>query len=110
MRLSVEIDTVEDKLAFELFDATTLAVGITTRLPGKALLTFCGVRRDTVPGVHSVRLELGIEPDTSLGQTAAWLCERVAGRASLIRIDGSDIAVDSAGIERALSQHVRKPA
>ena len=104
MRLPIEIETGEDRLAFDLFDATTLAVGISIALPGQAILTFRGVQtKEGGPG--TLRLELGIEKDSSMRQAAAWLCERVGGRATAIRIGGAGVDLDPEKLERALNHH-----
>ena len=104
MTIPIEIETREDRLAFELFDATTLAVGISLGLPGNAVLTFRGLgRRKDPKDPYTVRLELGLGNNASVAEAARWLCSRVKGRASAMRVRGASVEVDPAKVEQALT-------
>ena len=107
MRLPIDIETHEDRLAFELFDATTLAVGISITIPGDAVLTFrgLGARHDRPDAPGTLRLELSLDHTAAAGRAAAWLCSRIQGRASTLLIAGTGVEVDAAKVENALRQH-----
>lgn len=101
MRLPIEIETSEDRLAFDIFDATTLAVGVSITVPGGAVLTFRGVaRQKDAGGLGTLRLEVSIEQNASIAQAAAWLCQRVGGRATVVRIAGQAVNCEAGEIER----------
>lgn len=103
MRLPIEIETTEDHLAFELFDTTTLAVGISIVVPGDVVLTFRGVaRKSDAAGLGILRLEVGIERNASIAQAATWLCQRVGGHATVVRIAGQVVNCEPGEIERVL--------
>ena len=110
MRLPIDIDTPEDRLAFDLFDAITLAVGVSITLPGDAVLTFRGVgnRGDRPDAPGTLRLELSLDHNADAGRAAAWLCARIQGRATALRVGGASVEVDPAKVEYALSQHAKK--
>jgi hypothetical protein len=98
MTLPIDVETDENQLAFDLFEATTLAQGVSFSLPRDAVLIFRGVR----PGV--IRLELRADKDASVASAAAWLCQRLEGRASAIRIGGTPVEVDPGKVEQALKR------
>jgi len=106
MRLPIEIETREDRLAFDLFDATTLAVGVSHALPGGAILTFRGLgeRRDPADP-FTVRLEIGLE-NGSIPGAVTWLCGRLRGRATSIRVGGIGVAVDPVTVEQAFTRAI----
>jgi hypothetical protein len=103
--MQLEIETRDIGVAFDILSTPgRLTSGSSVSAPGGATLTFGGLierRALDVPGV--LQFIVDCSTDIEIGLLAAWLYEKVKGRATRLRINRVEIQVEEGEIKRVLS-------
>ena len=82
MRIPLELDTTDRRLAFDLFDGTnSLKVGVTAALPGDATLIHNGLMVRKAFGIpETLQLIVDVSISVNCGLVANWLYEKLKSR------------------------------
>ena len=106
--MQIEVETRDIRVAFDILGTPgRLASGTSVSAPGGATLTFEGLierRAFNVPGVLQFIVNSSIDID--IGLLAAWLYEKVKGRATHLRINRVEIQIEEGEIKRVLSEQI----
>jgi hypothetical protein len=88
MRLTLEIETHDKELAFDILDARTIGPGTATQVPGGATVT-CGqmMMRKAFGVPEALQFVIETSKDVEIALLGAWLYDKVKDRTSRITIN-----------------------
>lgn len=108
--MQLEIDIRDIGVAFDILGTLgRLKSGTRITTPGGAILTYKGLveyRAVDIPAILQFIVDRSVDIDTGL--FAAWLYDKVKGRASRIRINRVDIEIDKGEIKRVLLEQINR--
>lgn len=106
--MQLEIDIRDIRVAFDILGTPgRLTSGSQVTAPGGATLTFEGLverRALDIPGVLQFIVDCSV--NVEIGLLAAWLYDKVKGRAARLRINRVEVEIDEGEIKRVLLEQV----
>lgn len=106
--MQLEIDIRDIRVAFDILGTPgRLTPGSQVNAPGGATLTFEGLverRALDIPSVLQFVVDCSV--NVELGLLAAWLYDKVKGRASRVRINRVEVEIDEGEIKRVLLEQI----
>lgn len=114
MELSIEIETDDRTLAFDLFESKEVRAGLTEKAIGEGISIRCegGVIRKAVGFPEIVKIALVIAEKVVLpvtvSLTAKWLYDKLKGRASKVIIEHTVVEIDEGQIKKVIIEELRK--
>ncbi len=98
---------VPPQAILEIFEAKSVASGMSRAVPGGATVTLGGVEKDTYGAVSLVPVVVTLRPDGAIDLFSSWLCEKLKRmHVRQVRIKGFEIEVSAEGIARAISERI----
>ena len=110
MRVTIEVDTLDRQLGFDLFGpGKSLGPGVSTELPGDATLTLERLHiRKAIAVPETLQLVLTFGGGIATGLVANWLYDKLKGKAKKVRIDRVEIQLDEGEIKRILTESIER--
>lgn len=109
MRISVEIDTHDRQLPFDMLGQKTLGPGVGAEIPGNATITLGEMLvRKSVGIPETLEFALTFGGGVASGLVANWLYEKLRGRAAVLRIDRQVVEIDQGAITRVLTERIER--
>ncbi len=106
--MQIEIETRDIRVAFDILGTPgRLTSGTSVLAPGGATLTFGGLVERRALGVPEVlEFIVNCSVDIEISLLAAWLYEKVRGRATRLRINRVEIQIEEGEIKRVFSEQI----
>lgn len=108
---TIEFGSRDVALAFAFFGAGgTVTPGDRVEIPGGGTLTYLAHVEEPIREVPTILVvALALEDGVDTRAIAEWMMERARGKAISMAVDGVDVAVDGAAVERVLQERMRAP-
>jgi len=107
--IKVEIATRDIKLSFDLFETREIKQGMERQIALNLIMRSEGgmfAAAEGSPEIIYLAFEIG--KDVAIGVLAAWLYDKLKGRAEKLRIEGIDVQIDEGEIKRVLIERIEK--
>ncbi len=111
MTAIIEFGSHDVSPAFAFFGAGgTVTPGDEVEIPGGGRLTYLAHVEDPTRDVPTILVvALALEDGVRTRPIAEWMLERMRGRAVSMTVDGAEVALDGAALERTLRERMPAP-